>query len=87
MLEKYLNLEGFLEMSFKIKSVLKSTGKLLRSLEKSLNSTIFSLGLSTVDRGLNQYKIVVPLFGAAFYTNFPVLMSPLSQSTISGVEF
>ena len=40
-LEKYLNLEGFLEKSLKIKSALKSTGKSLKSLEKSLNSTIF----------------------------------------------
>ena len=39
--EKYLNLESFLEKSLKIKSVLKSTGKSLKSLEKSLNSTIF----------------------------------------------
>ena len=41
MLEKYLNLEGFLEKSLKIKYALKSTGKSLKSLEKSLNSTIF----------------------------------------------
>ena len=41
MLEKYLNLEGFLEKSLKIKSALKSTGKSLKSLENSLNSTIF----------------------------------------------
>ena len=47
--EKHLNLEGFLEKSLKIKSALKSTGKSLKSLEKSLNSTI-SVGLSTVDR-------------------------------------
>ena len=40
-LEKCLNLEGFLEKSLKIKSVLKSTGRSLKSLEKSLNSTIF----------------------------------------------
>ena len=40
-LEKYLNLEVFLEKSLKIKSALKSTGKLLKSLEKSLNSSIF----------------------------------------------
>ena len=40
-LEKYLNLESFLEKSLKIKSALKSTGKSLKSLEKSLNSTIF----------------------------------------------
>ena len=39
-LEKYLNLKGFLEKSLKIKSALKSTGKSLESLEKSLNSTI-----------------------------------------------
>ena len=65
MLEKYLNLEGFLEKSLKNKSGLKSTGKSLKSLEKSLNST-FSVGLSTVDRDLNQHKIVVPLFGEAY---------------------
>ena len=40
-LEKYLNLEDFLEKSLKIRSALKSTGKSLKSLEKSLNSTIF----------------------------------------------
>ena len=40
-LEKYLNLEGFLEKSLKITSALKRTGKSLKSLEKSLNSTIF----------------------------------------------
>ena len=38
---KYLNLEGFLEKFLKIKYALKSTGKSLKSLEKSLNSTIF----------------------------------------------
>ena len=63
MLEKYLNLEGFFEKSLKIKSALKSTGKSLKSLENSLNSTIFFIRLSTVDQ--NQYKIVLPLFGAA----------------------
>ena len=40
-LEKYLNLEGFLEKSLKNKSALKSTGKSLKGFEKSLNSTIF----------------------------------------------
>ena len=39
--EKYLNLEGFLEKVLKIKSALKSTGKSLKNLEESLNSTIF----------------------------------------------
>ena len=40
-LEKYLNLEDFLEKSLKIKSALKSTGKSLKGLEKSLNYFIF----------------------------------------------
>ena len=39
--------------------------KSLKSLEKFLNSTIF-VGLNTVDRDLIQYKIAVPLFGAAY---------------------
>ena len=54
MLEKYLDLEGFLEKSLKIKSALKCTGKSLKNLEKSLNS-IFYRTISTVDRELNQY--------------------------------
>ena len=37
MLEKYLNLEGFLEKSLKIKYALKSTGKSGKGLEKSLD--------------------------------------------------
>ena len=40
-LEKNLNLEGFLEKFLKIKSALKSTGKSLKSIEKSLSSSIF----------------------------------------------
>ena len=40
-LEKYLNLKGFIEKSLKIKYVLKSTGKSLKSIEKYLNFTIF----------------------------------------------
>ena len=60
----YLNLVGFLETSLKFKSALKSTGKSLKAL-KSLRILLFSVGLSTVDRELNQYKIGVPLFGAA----------------------
>ena len=40
-LEKYLNLEGFLEKFLKINYALKSAGKSLKSLKKSLNSTIF----------------------------------------------
>ena len=48
-----------------MKSALKSTGKSLKSIVKSSNSIIF-VGLSTVDSDLNQYKIVVPIFGAAY---------------------
>ena len=55
-LEKYLNSEGFLEKSLKIQSALKV-------LEN--HSKVLEFELSTVDRDLNQYKIVVPLFGAA----------------------
>ena len=40
-IEKYLNLEDFLEKSLKIKYALKNTGKSLKGLEKSLNSSIF----------------------------------------------
>ena len=63
-LEKYLNLEGILEKTLKIKYALKSTGKSPKCLEESLNSSIF-VGLNTVDRPLNQYRVAVPLFGAA----------------------
>ena len=40
-LEKYMNLEGFLEKSMKIKYALKSTGKSLECREKSLNPSFF----------------------------------------------
>ena len=38
---------------------------------------------------LNQYKIVVPLFGAAYaaYTNYLNLISLVMDSSISEVEF
>ena len=42
-LEKNLNLEGLHEKSFEIEYALKSTGKSLKCLEKSLNSTIFRM--------------------------------------------
>ena len=63
-LEKFLNLEGFLEKSLKIKYALKSTGKSLQTL-KSPWILLFSVGLNTVDLDQNLHKIVVPLFGAA----------------------
>ena len=40
-LEEYLNIQDCLEKSLKIKSAFKSTGKSLKSLEKSLNSILF----------------------------------------------
>ena len=64
-LEKYLNLEGFLEKSLKIKSALKRIGKSLKSLEMSLNFTIFCMTKHS-DIDLNHYKIVVSLLGAAY---------------------
>ena len=53
-------------------------------------------GFNTVFGDLNQYKIVVLLFGAAYaapikgttiYTNFLKLISSVMQSSISEVEF
>ena len=65
-LEKYSNLEGFLERYLKIKFVLKSSGNHPKAF-KSPWILLFSLGpISTVDRDRNQYKFVVPLFGAAY---------------------
>ena len=40
-LEKNWNFEGFLGKSLKIQYALKSTGKSLKHLEKSFNSSIF----------------------------------------------
>ena len=40
-LEKYLNIQDYLEKSLKIKFALKSTGETLKGLEKSLNFTIY----------------------------------------------
>ena len=40
-LEKYLNMQDCLEKSLKIKFALKSIGKILKGIEKSLNFTIY----------------------------------------------
>ena len=40
-LEKYLNIQDCLEKPLKIKFALRSTGKTLKGLEKSLNFTIY----------------------------------------------
>ena len=64
-LEKYLNIQDCLEKSLKIKIALKSTSKTHKGLEKSLILP-FTGGFNTDFGDLNQYKIVVPLFGAAY---------------------
>ena len=65
-LEKYLNIGSFLERPLKTKSALKSTGESLSCLEKSLNFTTFFLLDNTDNGDIDQYRIVVPLFGAAY---------------------
>ena len=57
-----MNIRDFLEKSLKIKSAMKSTGKFLQDLEKSLNFIIFNVGLNTVNGDLNQHKTDAPLF-------------------------
>ena len=47
-----------------IKFALKGTGETLKGLEKSLNFAIYRC-INTVFGDLNQYKIMVPPFGAA----------------------
>ena len=64
-LEKYLNIQDCLEKSLKIKFALKSTWKTLKGLEKYLNFTIYRR-IQNCFGDLNQYKLVVPLFGAAY---------------------
>ena len=64
-LEKYLNIQDCLEKSMKIKFVLKSTWKILKGLEKFLNFTKY-WRIQQCFWDLNQYKIVVPVFGAAY---------------------
>ena len=87
-LEKCLNIQDCLEKSLKIqfKNDLKNT----KGLEKSLNFTIYRR-IQQCFWNLNQYEIVVPLFGAAyaplFYTNYLKLISLVMDSSISEVEF
>ena len=54
-LEKYLNIQDCLEKSLKIKFALNSTSILP-----------FTGGFNSVSGDLYQFKIVVPLFGAAY---------------------
>ena len=87
MLEKYLNLEGFLEKSLKNKSALKSTGKSLKVFEfyhLQEDSTVFF-------GDLNHYQMVQHMLhqikAPPFYTNFLKLISLVMDSSISEVEF
>ena len=48
-LGKYLNIQNCLEKSLKIKFALKSTGKMLKGLEKSLNFTIYNLSTLSLE--------------------------------------
>ena len=91
MLEKYLNLEGFLEKSLKNKSALKSTGKSLKVFEfynLQEDSTVFwrpkslsKCGAFLVQHMLHQIK------APPFYTNFLKRISLVMGSSISEVEF
>ena len=65
MLEKYLDIQVCLEKSMKIKFSLKSTLRTLKCLKKSLNFTI-DRRIQLCFGDLNQFKIVVPVFGAAY---------------------
>ena len=56
-----MNIQDCLEIKF----ALKNTWKILKGLEKPLNLP-FTGGVNTVFRDLNQYKTVLPLFGAAY---------------------
>ena len=65
MLEKYLNMKGFLEKSLKKWNM---PWKELENHYKALKSTwilLFSVRHNPVNVDYNKYKIVVPLFGAA----------------------
>ena len=82
-----LNIQDCLEKSLKIKFVLKSTGKTLKGLEKSLNLP-FTGVFNTVFEDLNQYKIVVHQIKAPqFYKYFLKLIFYVKQSNISEVVF
>ena len=72
-LEKYLILKGFLEKSLKInlpRKVLENHSKAL----KRPCILLFSVGLSTVDKDLNQHKIVVPTFGSAYAAQHKIVV-------------
>ena len=52
-LEKYLNIESYLEKSLKTKSDLKSAAESLQGLEKSLNFTIFCMTTLSINGDLD----------------------------------
>ena len=65
MLEKYFNIQDCLEKSLKILFALKSTWKHSNAL-KSPCILPFTGGFNTVFGDPYEYKIVMPLFGAAY---------------------
>ena len=64
-LEKYLNIQNCLEKSLKIEFALKSNWKTLEVLKRPWILP-FTGGFNSVFGDLNQYKIVMPLFCAAY---------------------
>ena len=74
---------------------MKSTGKSLKSLEKSLNSTILCRTALLIETDISVKLLCLYLVQhmlhqilvQKFYNNFLILMSPLSQSSIAEVEF
>ena len=97
-LDKFLNIQDCIEKSLEIKFAMKSTLKRLKGLENLKSPWIlpFTGGLNTVFGYLNQYIIVVPLYGAAYAAPnkgntvlyyFFQLISSVMQSSILKVEF
>ena len=56
-LEKYLNLEGFVEKFLKIKKAMKSNEKLHKASLKSPKILLFYVGINTDNSDINQIKL------------------------------
>ena len=94
-LEKYLNIQDYLEKSLKIKLCLEKYLKNTHSIENSLNFTFYRT-INTVFGDPNQYKLVClylvqhmlhQIKSPQFHTNFLKLISLEMQSSISKIEF
>ena len=89
----------FRGLSWKVLENLNLPWKVLDIHSKALKSPwilFFSVGLNTVDRDLNQYKLLClylvqqmlhQIKAQQFHTHFLVLISPLSQSSFFEEEF